>query len=122
MFSYNEDMQCGYPAYIDITEMTCDGSTVCNFGDRVDVEGTLRLLEDLETSTLCTVTKTCFMGVNINFLCEMYDAEMDACETLGLTSMDGSACPAQASYWLKSSIQLPNRTETRLGSGKGATS
>jgi len=114
-FSYNDDMQCGDPVNIDITSLTCNGTDVCHFGSKMAVEGTLGLSEGLQSSTMCTTTRVCFLGWS--WACRTYIAEIDVCDSLDLKSMDGKACPAASSYYLKTALTLPGQDDMQLGSG-----
>jgi hypothetical protein len=96
-FSYNDDMDCGYPfAVFDITDLTCEPSSstaiyvdsnvqaadvssdVCQFGDYMDVQGTVTT--DINVYRYFDVTlKACFHteGSNSWVGCSTYTSHID---------------------------------------------
>jgi len=112
-----DEMTCDYPVNLYVEDATCSGnSEVCNFGDTFYVEGTIGLATSLHSQTMCVKVKTCFMGVN--FICKTYNEQIDVCNDLGLTSMDGTTCPNAADYNFDSKLTLPGKGDLALGSGK----
>jgi len=117
-FVYKKDAYCD-GAQVIIDSMTCDGSTTCEAGDMMLVEGTVRLLEELEYSYMCATTHACFEG--FSNVCETYTSVIyDTCSALGLnmTMYGDTACPSQGYYHMNAYFQVPSLDNMPVNSSK----
>jgi hypothetical protein len=125
-FTYNNDMKCQSPASIAITELGCGGddSSVCDFGDRLEAQGTLTLSQDIPDD-VCLTLSNCFMG--ISFICKTYQHDkVNLCNEMNLDSAsDGSSsqCPYAGTYTFDADVTIPDLgNDVSLGSGWWVTS
>ena len=112
-----DEMTCSYPVNLYVENVKCGSSSgdACNFGDLLYVDGTVGLGVSLDSSTMCSTVKACFLGSTL--FCKTYTAQIDLCNDLGLTSMDGTACPNAADYNFEVKVQLPGQGAYQLGTG-----
>ena len=117
VFKYNHDLECDYPVSADIRSMTCYGKQTCYLGEELDVYGSITLLEDLPTSSLCMTVKSCLLGAK--FLCRVHHEKIDVCETLGVSADNGAtACPSAGSFYFDYKLDLPTTGDWMvIGSG-----
>lgn len=87
----------------------CGDSTVCEFGDQVDVSGYVTLSANAPQIANFKV-KWCLLGVgNTGMMCYTIAEETaDFCSTVGLSTADGATCPYQGSYTMFSKgLKIP---------------
>jgi len=116
-FYINDDFSCDRDLTISGITVECgDSSNLCELGDNLEAQGYMSFGQAMPSDARMTF-RACFLGMNFDMFCRDYEENVDFCNELGLTALDGQSCPSTGDYSFDVNINLPGES-TNLMSGK----